>query len=130
MTLGEVEENASPHGEPSESRSAAVPSQHADTRTSWPAEVRVDRPEQLDELVGLAANAEIGLTVYDEPPCTCSPSRGCPQCFYRADAMVGKTVRDEQGREWEVTEVDEKDGFPTLAGEDRWAYLSDVEVVG
>ena len=101
-----------------------------DQRTSWPAAVRVERPEQIDELVRLAAAAEIGLTVYDEPPCTCSDVRGCPQCFDRAERLVGAAVRDEQGREWEVTEVDEKDGFPTLAGEDRWAYLSDVEVVG
>ncbi len=62
--------------------------------------------------------------------CTCTDVRGCPQCFARADAMVGTTVRDDQGREWKVIEVDEKDGFPTVGGEDRWAYLRDVEAVG
>jgi hypothetical protein len=62
--------------------------------------------------------------------CTCDPVRGCPRCFDRAERLIGVTVRDDQGREWEVTEVDEKDGFPTLAGEDRWAYLSDAEVAG
>jgi len=98
VRLGEVEEDATPHGEPSESRSAAVSPQHADTRTSWPAEVRVDRPEQLDKLVRLAANAEIGLTVYDEPPCTCSDARGCPQCFDRAEGLIGATVRDDESR--------------------------------
>lgn len=101
----------------------------SDPRAGWFAEVRVDRPEQLDELVRLAADAEIGLTVYEDAPCTCSPSRGCPQCFSRADAMVGKTVRDGDGHEWKVTDVDEKDGFPTVCDEDRWAYLADVEVV-
>jgi len=100
-----------------------------DARASWPAEVRVDRPEQLDELVRLAADAEIGLTVFDEPPCTCSASRGCPQCFARAEEMIGADVRDEQGREWQVTDVDEKDGFPTVCSEDRWAFFSDVEVI-
>ena len=101
-----------------------------DRRASLPAEVRVDRPEQLDELVRLAADAEIGLTVYDEPPCTCSDARGCPQCFDRAQTLIGATVRDRQSCEWVVTEVDEKDGFPTVCGEDRWAFLRDVEVVG
>lgn len=98
-------------------------------RSSWPAEVRAEGPEQLDELVRLAADAEIGLTVFDQPPCTCSPSRGCPQCFSCADAMVGRTVRDEHGREWEVTAVDEKDGLSVVCGAGRWAFLADVEVV-
>ena len=101
-----------------------------DRRTSWTAEVRVDRPEQLDELVRLAAAAEIGLTVYEEPPCTCSDVRGCPQCFDRAQTLIGATVRDRQSCEWMVTGVDEKDGFPTVCGEDCWAYLSDLEVLG
>lgn len=128
VAIGEVGD-ASPHAESSESRSVTVSSQHADARSSWSAEVRADRPEQLDELVRLAADAEIGLTVYEEAPCTCSPSRGCPQCFSRADATVGKTVRDGDGHEWKVTDVDEKDGFPTVCDDDRWAYLADVEVV-
>jgi len=101
-----------------------------DQRTGWPAEVRVDRPEQLDELVRLAADAEIGLAIYEEPPCTCSDVRGCPQCFDRAQTLIGATVRDRQSCEWVVTGVDEKDGFPTVCGEDRWAFLRDVEVVG
>jgi hypothetical protein len=63
------------------------------------------------------------------PPCTCSDVRGCPKCFDRAADLVGTTVRDGEGREWEVTGTDEKDGFPTLCGEDRWAYLADIEVV-
>lgn len=63
------------------------------------------------------------------PPCTCSDARGCPQCFDRADSLVGTTVRDAEGREWEVTGTDEKDGFPTVCDADRWAYLTDVEAV-
>ena len=125
-----VEANGLAQDEPSRPVAPSDPGGDAgDGRTSWPAEVRVDRPAQLDELVRLAANAEIGLTVYEEAPCTCSPSRGCPQCFSRADAMVGATVRDGDGHEWKATDVDEKDGFPTLCGEDRWAYLADVEVI-
>lgn len=34
-------------------------------RLTYTAEVRVDRPEQVEELVRLAANAEIGLTVFE-----------------------------------------------------------------
>ena len=64
------------------------------------------------------------------PPCTCSDVRGCPQCFDRADALVGATVRDGEGREWKVTDVDEKDGFPTVGDEVRWAYVRDVEALG
>ena len=62
--------------------------------------------------------------------CTCSDVRGCPQCFDRAERLVGVTVRDDQGREWEVAEADEKDGFPTVGDDDCWARLSDVEVIG
>lgn len=61
--------------------------------------------------------------------CTCSDVRGCPQCFQRAEEMVGALIRDGEGREWEVTHTDEKDGFPTLGGEDHWDYLDDVTVV-
>jgi hypothetical protein len=35
-------------------------------RLTFNAEVRVDRPEQIEELVRLAANAEIGLTVFEK----------------------------------------------------------------
>ena len=61
--------------------------------------------------------------------CTCSDVRGCPQCFGRADRLVGATVRDSQGRVWEVTEVDEKDGFPTVCGGRYWDRAADVEVL-
>ncbi len=132
VTIGEVEEGQAPDAEASESGSVTVSPQHLDARTGWPAEVRVDRPEQLDELVRLAANAEIGLTVYEEAPCTCSPSRGCPQCFDRADALVGATVRDGDGCEWEVAEAGEEDCFPSVNGGPGARYSarpSDVEVL-
>lgn len=132
VTVGEVEGGPPPHAETSEPRSVNVPSQHAGPRTSWPAEVRVDRPEQIDELMRLAANAEIGLTVYDEPLCTCSDVRGCPQCFDRAEELIGATVRDSQGREWEVAEAGEEDCFPTVNGGPGARYSarpSDVEVL-
>lgn len=61
--------------------------------------------------------------------CACDDARGCPQCFDRAERLIGATVRDEHGREWQVTEADEKDGFPTLCGERIWARLKDVEVL-
>jgi hypothetical protein len=98
-------------------------------RLSRFAEVRVDRPEQLEELVRLAADAEIGLAVFEEPPCTCDEVRGCPQCFDRAEQLIGATVRDSQGRVWRVTEVGEKDGFPTIGGERYWDRPDDVEVL-
>lgn len=98
-------------------------------RLSRYAEVEVDRDEQFDELVRLAADAEIGLAIFDEPPCTCDKVRGCPQCFHRADALVGATVRDHLGREWEVEEVGEKDGFPTVCGECYWDRPDEVTVL-
>ncbi|HEY2333626.1 MAG TPA: hypothetical protein VGH58_01290 [Solirubrobacterales bacterium] len=45
-------------------------------RQQFSALVEVDRDEQVAELVRLAANAEIGLTVYDREPCSCDRSRG------------------------------------------------------
>lgn len=53
----------------------------------------------------------------DRSACTCDEIRGCPQCFQRADDMVGATVRDRLERTWLVSECDEKDGFPTVCGE-------------
>ncbi len=49
--------------------------------------------------------------------------------FDRADALVGAIVRDRWGREWQVREVGEKHGFPTLCGEDYWARLEQVEIL-
>ena len=65
----------------------------------------------------------------DAAYCTCSTERGCPQCFARADEFVGAFVRDHVGRVWEVTEVDEKDGFPTVCGDRHWGRPEDVEVL-
>jgi hypothetical protein len=69
-----------------------------------PANVLVTYAEALDLVEELTA-------------CTCDESHGCPQCFQRAEHLVGATVRDSQGRTWEVTDVDEKNGFPTISGE-------------
>jgi hypothetical protein len=61
--------------------------------------------------------------------CTCSDVRGCPQCFQRADELVGATVHDSYGRQWRVTDVGEKDGFPTIGGERYWDRPDVVEVL-
>jgi hypothetical protein len=61
--------------------------------------------------------------------CTCDERRGCPQCFRRAEEMIGKTVRDPLGREWRVTEVGEKDHFPTISNDVFWDLPDQVEVV-
>ena len=61
--------------------------------------------------------------------CTCDDLRGCPQCFQKADELVGATVRDSQGREWQVVDVGEKDGFPTIRGERYWDHPDEVEVL-
>ena len=55
--------------------------------------------------------------------------RGCPQCFHRADVLVGATIRDSEGREWKVEDVCEKDGFPTICGERYWDRPDEVEVL-
>jgi len=61
--------------------------------------------------------------------CTCDTVRGCPQCFQRADEMVGALIRDSYGAEWRVENVDEKDGFPTIGGAGFWAWVHEVAVV-
>ena len=106
----------------------AVPDEGA-RRVSRYALLEVEREEQLDELVRLAADAEIGLTVLDQPPCACDAMRGCPPCFQRAEGLVGATVRDSYGREWRVTDVGEKNGFPTICGERYWDRPDEVEVL-
>jgi hypothetical protein len=65
----------------------------------------------------------------DQLACTCDDARGCPQCFQRADDLLGATVRDSQGRTWEVTGVGEKDGFPTISGDLYWDRPGEVEVL-
>jgi hypothetical protein len=61
--------------------------------------------------------------------CTCDTVRGCPQCFQRADDLVGALIRDSQGREWVVTDVDEKDGFPTIRGSQYWDRPDEVTLL-
>jgi hypothetical protein len=81
------------------------------------------RERALVTIADAEAHAEHGAS------CACSDLRGCPRCFDRAERLIGAIVRDSQAREWEVTEVDEKDGFPTVCGERFWARIGDVEVL-
>jgi hypothetical protein len=59
----------------------------------------------------------------------CNGTRGCPQCFQRAEEIVGATIHDQDGHEWEVTYTGEKDGSPTVGGDQYWAYAHDVTVL-
>jgi hypothetical protein len=43
--------------------------------------------------------------------------------------MICATVRDSRGRTCEVTDVDEKDGFPTTVGDAYWDRPGEVEVL-
>ena len=61
--------------------------------------------------------------------CTCSEVRGCPQCFERAEGLLGTTVRDSEGRQWTVVEIGEKDCFPTIRGDRYWDRLEAVTVI-
>lgn len=58
--------------------------------------------------------------------CICSKQRGCPQCFARADQLVGALIRDHLGRRWRVLDVNEKNDFPTVCGERHWDYVDQV----
>ena len=66
--------------------------------------------------------AELGI-------CTCDSVRGCPQCFQRAEGLLGALIRDPYDREWLVENVDEKDGFPTVGGGGFWAWAHEVIVL-
>jgi hypothetical protein len=81
------------------------------------------REEALVSVADAEAHAE------RRAACSCDELRGCPQCFERAGRLVGARVRDSQGREWEVTEAGEKDGFPTVGGGRFWERLDQVEVL-
>lgn len=61
--------------------------------------------------------------------CTCDDVRACPPCFQKAEELVGATVRDSQGREWEVEDVGEKGGYPTIRGERFWDRPDQVTVL-
>jgi len=61
--------------------------------------------------------------------CTCDEARGCPQCFQRADDLIGALIRDSHGREWVVEDVGEKDSYPTIGGERFWARPDEVTVL-
>lgn len=43
------------------------------------------------------------------------------------ERLVGKIVRDRDGRIWEVTEIDEKDDMLTIAGSKYWQYIDSGE---
>jgi hypothetical protein len=59
----------------------------------------------------------------------CDGERAHPRCFERADELIGATVRDSQGREWEVEDIGEKDGLPTIRGERFWDRPDEVTVL-
>jgi hypothetical protein len=61
--------------------------------------------------------------------CTCDRTRGCPQCFQRADELVGSLIRDAIGAEWVVEDVDEKDVIPTIGGAGHWAWVHEATVL-
>jgi hypothetical protein len=96
-------------------------------RRQYSALVEVD----LDELARLAADAEIGLSVYRyREPCTCDSARGCPACFADAEALIDFTVRHRRtGEVFVVTATDAEDGFPSVVGGRCWARLEAVTVL-
>jgi hypothetical protein len=61
--------------------------------------------------------------------CTCDEVGASPQCFERAEKLVGALIRDSYGREWVVEEVGEKDGFPTIRGDHYWDRPDEVTVL-
>lgn len=61
--------------------------------------------------------------------CNCDDARGCPACFALADQTIGKRIEDSEGRVFRVTRTDEKNGYPTVQGDEHWAQLHDVELV-
>lgn len=79
-----------------------------------------------DALVSLA---EAEAHAAERAACTCEEWRACPPCFGRAEALLGATVRDSQGREWVVTDVGEKSGHPTIIGGGYWDRPDQVEVL-
>jgi hypothetical protein len=87
------------------------------------------------DAVALAEMAEAGAptdALLDPTPanCCCSDIRGCPPCFDAAEALIGRRVRDDEDRVFEVVATDEKDGFPTVDGDDgQWANFHEVKVL-
>ncbi len=101
----------------------ANPQESADAYRCANCGARFHRDSALVTLADAEAYAE------QQSECTCDDVRGCPQCFQKADELVGATVRDHLGREWEVIDVDEKNGFPTIGGAVYWDRPDDVEVL-
>lgn len=84
---------------------------------------------QFDRDSALVTVADAEAYADEQSACTCGEVRGCPQCFQKADDLVGATVRDSQGRVWEVSDVGEKDGFPTISCEHYWDRPDEVTVL-
>jgi hypothetical protein len=99
------------------------PDRSPDVRLCGNCDTRFHRDSILVTLADAEAYAE------EQRACTCNKVRGCPQYFQRADELVGARVRDHLGREWEVRDVGEKNGFPTISGSDYWDYPNEVSVV-
>ncbi|HVV88937.1 MAG TPA: hypothetical protein VHB53_00450 [Solirubrobacterales bacterium] len=74
--------------------------------------------------------AEAERLADERAACTCDEKRGCPQCFRRAEELVGQLVRDAFGREWRVVGAGERDRFPTIYGEVFWDVPDQVTVIG
>ena len=100
-------------------------------RQQYAAVIEVERGEQVDELVRLAADAEIGLSVYTHrEPCTCDSAHGCGACFADAQALIGFTVRSRStGRTFVVTHTDARDRYPTVEGDGCSAMFDAIVVI-
>jgi hypothetical protein len=62
--------------------------------------------------------------------CTCDDEGACGFCFAEAREHIGSRVRDTMnGNDFVVTDVSEKDDWPTLQGEHYWGRVEDIEVV-
>lgn len=65
----------------------------------------------------------------DTRDCTCDDVAGCSACFAAADALIGRQVRDEQGRIWRVTSAQARNEHISVSGERCWSMLDDVSLV-
>jgi hypothetical protein len=87
-------------------------------------------PEEAARLAAELAPAATPPAAPIEPdPCTCNDLHGCGHCFDEAEKLIGKQVRDSNGREWIVRSVEAHDGFPSVNGSTYWAMVEDVTVI-
>jgi hypothetical protein len=70
-------------------------------------------------------------------PCGCDIDAGlgpCTWCYEKAEAMIGKRIRDDMDREWTVSdEIDSKNGMATLSAVEHdmpyWTYADSATVL-